>query len=105
EAFMISIANSSQFGNNAHISPFASLRDGLLDTCIIRPFPLYQFPAMGYRMFSKSAHKSRYIEIIRASEIKIIRESEGAIHLDGEPFQMGKTLNISVSPLSLSILN
>src|SRR4051812_15392154 len=31
KAFMLSIANSSQYGNNAHISPKASVQDGLLD--------------------------------------------------------------------------
>ncbi|HUH33883.1 MAG TPA: YegS/Rv2252/BmrU family lipid kinase, partial [Daejeonella sp.] len=73
-AFMISIANSSQYGNNAHISPFASVRDGLLDVCIIRPFPLYLFPVMGYRMFSKTSHKSNFVEIIKGREIRILRE-------------------------------
>ncbi len=104
DAFMISIANSSQFGNNAHISPFASLRDGLLDVCITKPFPLYQFPVLGYRMFNKSAHRSKYIEIIRGSEIRISRELDGAVHLDGEPALMGKELDIKVEPLGLSLL-
>lgn len=105
DAFMISIANSSQFGNNAHIAPFASLKDGLLDTCVIKPFPLYQFPVMGYRMFSKSTHKSKYVEIIRSKEIRIVRELAGVVHLDGEPVQMGTELNIGIKPLSLSVLN
>ncbi len=51
EAFMLSFANSSQYGNNAHVSPHASVQDGLLDVCIIKPFPLYTFIGMGLRMF------------------------------------------------------
>lgn len=104
DAFMISIANSSQFGNNAYISPFASLKDGLLDVCVIRPFPLYQFPALGYRMFSKSTHRSKYVEIIRGKEIRIWRGAEGAVHLDGEPVLLGNELNVIIKPLSLSLL-
>ena len=104
EAFMISIANSSQFGNNAHISPFASVSDGLLDVCIIKPFPLYHLPVMGYRMFSKTAHRSRFVEIIQGRHIEINREREGAVHLDGEPQLMGAKLTIQVRPLSLNIL-
>lgn len=103
-AFMISIANSSQYGNNAHIAPFASVSDGLLDICIIKPFPLYSFPMMGYRMFSKTAHKSKFVEIIQGREIRIIRESAGAVHVDGEPQLMGTELNINIKPLSLSVL-
>ncbi len=104
DAFMINIANSSQFGNNAHISPFASLKDGLLDVCITKPFPLYQFPVLGYRMFSRSTHRSKYVEIIKGKEIRIVREGGGAIHLDGEPFDMASELQINIKPLSLSVL-
>ncbi len=104
EAFMISIANSSQFGNNAHVSPFASVTDGLLDVCVIKPFPLYHLPVMGYHMFSKTAHKSKYVEIIQGENIEIFREEDGAIHLDGEPQLMGKHLDIKIIPLSLTLL-
>lgn len=104
-AFMISIANSSQFGNNAYVSPTASLQDGLLDVCVIKPFPLYHFPVMGYHMFSKTAHRSKYVEIIKGKDIRIIRETAGAVHVDGEPLQMGKELFIQVKPGSLRILN
>jgi len=102
--FMISIANSSQFGNNAHISPFASLEDGLLDVVITKPFPLYQFPVLGYRMFNKSTHLSKYVEIIKGKEIRILRTESGAIHIDGEPCNMASELTINIKPLSLSVL-
>ena len=104
KAFMISIANSSQYGNNAHISPFASVKDGLLDICIIKPFPLYFFPVMVYRMFSRTAHLSRYVEIIRAANILIKREKADLVHVDGEPVLMDSELNIKIKPLSLLVL-
>ena len=104
DAFMISIANSSQFGNNAHISPFASLKDGLLDVVITKPFPLYQFLVLGFRMFNRSAHRSKYVEIMRGKEIRIVRGSSGAIHIDGEPCNMGSEIVIKIKPLSLSVL-
>jgi diacylglycerol kinase family enzyme len=105
KAFMISIANSSQYGNNAHISPFASLEDGLLDICVVKPFPLYIFPALALRMFRKNSHKSNYLEIIQGRKIIITRSHEAAVHLDGDPFSMGTILNIGVNPHSLNILN
>ncbi|MDO8991634.1 diacylglycerol kinase family protein [Daejeonella sp.] len=105
QAFMISVANSSQYGNNAHISPFASLNDGMLDICILKPFPLYKFPALVLRMFRKNTHKSNYLEIIQGSNITIKRESDAAVHLDGDPFNMGTILSIGVNPHSLNILN
>lgn len=104
-AFMISVANSSQFGNNAHISPTASLMDGLLDVCIVKPFPLYHFPVMGYRLFSKTSDKSRYIEIIKGKEIRIETDKPRVIHIDGEPKEVTGSISIAIKPLSLKILH
>lgn len=104
EAFMLSLANSSQYGNNAHISPTASPNDGLLDICVITEFPLWMFPVLGYRMFTKTAETSNYVEIIKAQNFEIIRENEGPVHVDGEPFLMGKKLTIGINPLALKII-
>jgi len=104
EAFMLSIANSSQYGNNAHVSPKASVQDGLLDVCIIKPFPLWRFPEMGIRMFTKTAEGSKYVEIIRGKHIAIKRDHPGPMHFDGEPRIEGTDIEINVVPSSLKLL-
>jgi diacylglycerol kinase (ATP) len=103
-AFMLSFANSSQYGNNAHVSPRASVQDGLLDVCIIKPFPLYRFPEMGMRMFTKTANTSRFVEIIRGKHIRVKRNNDGPMHLDGEPEIAGKEIVINILPRSLSVV-
>jgi diacylglycerol kinase (ATP) len=102
--FLISIANSSQYGNNVHIAPEASLTDGLLDVCIVKEFPIYKLPVLGYEMVRGLTHRSDLVEIIKGRKIKISRDEEGPIHIDGEPFFMGKEIEISVQPLSLNII-
>lgn len=104
EAFMLSMANSSQYGNNAHVSPTASVQDGLLDVCIIKPFPLWRFPEMGLRMFTKTADSSKYVEIIKGKHIVITRQEEGPIHLDGEPQVAGTDIDIEVVPNALHVI-
>ncbi len=104
KAFMLSFANSSQYGNNAHVSPAASVQDGLLDVCIIKPFPLYLFPALGLRMFLKTADKSRFVEIIKGKNVIIKRSGDGPVHLDGEPQIMGDSAEISIIPSALKII-
>ena len=104
QAFMVCLANSSQFGNNAHVAPKASLRDGLLDVCIIKPFPLYHFPMMGLHMFTRTADRSRYVEIIKGKNIRITRQHEGSVHVDGEPLTMGNELEVTVKPLNLEVV-
>jgi diacylglycerol kinase (ATP) len=104
EAFMLSLANSSQYGNNAHVSPKASVQDGLLDVCIIKPFPLYRFPEMGIRMFNKTADQSKYVEIIKGKHIAITRSQAGPIHLDGEPREADIDLTVDIVPCALKII-
>jgi diacylglycerol kinase (ATP) len=104
KAFLISIANSSQYGNNAHISPSASVTDGLLDICIVKEFSIIKLPVLAYEMLTATVHRSKFVEIIKGREVSIKRLEEGAIHIDGEPLFMGRDLNISIVPLSLRVI-
>ena len=58
QAFLITFANGSQYGNNAYIAPHADICDGKLDICIISPFKLYNAPGIGIRLFAKNIHAS-----------------------------------------------
>jgi len=104
KAFIVSIANSSQYGNEAHIAPHADVRDGILDVVVVKPFPWYKFPSLAIRMFSKTAHKSSYVEIIKGKNISIKRENAGAVHVDGEPKLMNGSLDIKVLPQSITVI-
>lgn len=104
EAFVVSVANSSQYGNNAHVSPHASVTDGLLDICIIKSFPLYKIPLLAWYMMSATTDKSDMVEIIKGKNINITRVDDGAIHIDGEPYFMGREIAVSIVPLSLNII-
>jgi diacylglycerol kinase (ATP) len=104
EAFMVSFANSSQYGNNAHIAANASVQDGLIDVCIIRQFPVWRLFEMGIRMLTKSAEKTGYVEIIPGRRIKVNRVSDGPMHLDGEPHHADATIEINVLPNSLKVI-
>lgn len=104
EAFMLSFANSSQYGNNAHVSPGASVQDGLVDVCVIKAFPVWRLVEMGIRMLTKTAESSKYVEIIRGKKVIVNREKPGPLHLDGEPLIAGTAVEIIVVPSSLKIL-
>lgn len=104
EAFMVSVANSPQYGNNAYIAPQASINDGLLDVCIVKKFPLYLMPKMLFHLFTKSADQSDYVEIIPGKEILVTRDAAGPVHVDGEPVDMGQELEIAIRPQSLKII-
>ncbi|MES2828315.1 MAG: diacylglycerol kinase family protein [Bacteroidota bacterium] len=104
KAYLISIANSSQYGNNAHISPTASVTDGLLDVCIVKEFSMFKLPLLAWQMLTGNTHQSKLVEIVKGKRVTIVRADEGAIHIDGEPFFMGRKIEVNISPLSLRII-
>ncbi|MEJ5994118.1 YegS/Rv2252/BmrU family lipid kinase [Pedobacter sp. Du54] len=104
DAFILSVANSSQYGNDVHISPKSTLDDGLLEVCIVKPLAWYKLPVLAYEMFRSKTHHSRWVEIISGKQISIIRTIENSIHIDGEPFFMGKNIDIEIIPKALNVI-
>jgi len=102
-AFIIDIANGTQWGNNAVIAPDSIINDGLLDLCIVRDFPFINFPLMALRLFTHSIHHSKFVEIIKAQEF-IIRQERDYAHIDGEPIIIGNELKVKIDPLSLKVV-
>lgn len=102
-ALMVSVANGSQFGNNVYIAPHARLDDGLMDVAILEKFPEMAIPLFTYQIFNKKLDQSKYSQMFRASEVHIKQKGK-KIHLDGEPFELGKKLHFKVLPGALNIL-
>src|SRR5690606_15367913 len=104
EAFMISVANSPQFGNNAYIAPHASVNDGILDVCIVKKFPLYFLPMMVFHLFNRSVDQSEYVEIIPGKEIFIERQDRGPVAVDAEPLRIEGNPAVSPNPTSVKVI-
>jgi len=102
KAMMITIANSAQYGNNGYISPDADISDGKLDVCIVRPFPKIMAAALAVRLLNKRIDKSRYYRLNKGEKIVLKRKQEGPVHIDGEPYTMGKRLKIEIVPQGLN---
>ncbi len=105
ESFLFTFANSSQFGNNAVIAPFADLQDGFLDVAMLRQFPVYTAPHLIYRLTHNTLHKSRYYDMLRGKEVLIHNHDEVHGHVDGEPITLRGNLRITLVPSSLHILS
>lgn len=102
KAFLISCANSTQFGNNAHIAPEAIIDDGLLNITIMHRFPLVMSLFVGIRLFTKTLHKSKYVETFKGKDISI-RGENVMTHIDGETVQLGNELKINTLHKSLKV--
>jgi diacylglycerol kinase (ATP) len=104
KAFLITVANASQYGNNAYISPDADIQDGLLDVVILSPFPYLRAIGLGFHLFSKSIYRSRYHTMFRTRELIIRRKKQGEVHFDGEPGWMKKKIRISCVHKGLRVM-
>ncbi len=104
QAFGITFANASQYGNDFFIAPAARMSDGLLHLVILKPFPLIAAPFLAYKIFRKKAESSRYIETFTAKDISVTRNGEAPVHFDGEPGSMGTHVHIHLVPASLKIV-
>ena len=102
--FLVSIANSSQWGYGTHISPNSKIDDGLLDICMIRKFPGILIPVLATRLFTKSIHRSSYSEIIPAKQAEITGNDVFKGHIDGEPVELVSPIRISIDPGSLYVI-
>jgi len=104
KSFMVALANSSQFGNNARVAPQASVCDQWLDVCFVKKVPLYRAIAFGYNMFSGQLHKSSLVEIVKAKNISMKFEKSMSFHIDGEAHPPTDHLAIKIQPASLRMM-
>ncbi len=104
EAFLLTFANSSQFGNNAVIAPFADAKDGLLEISVVKEFPAMAAPHLIYRMMKNHLYRSRYFEGSQGKYIVVKNNQELKGHIDGEPISFLTDIEIKINPLSLNVL-
>ena len=103
QAFLITFANSNQYGNNVYISPTSIIDDGYLKIVILNKFPLYYVFDFAYRIFNKKIDRFKYVTTLYGKQINI-KVPQQELHIDGEPFKLGNELQIEVVPKSLNII-
>ncbi|MCK5538997.1 MAG: diacylglycerol kinase family lipid kinase, partial [Bacteroidales bacterium] len=103
-AFVISIANSSEYGFEAHIAPRAIIDDGLIDVTLIEKFPAHAAPNLGLKLFTKRIEKNKYTQLFRGKKITIKHKNPILGHMDGEPINFGKKLKIKIHEKSLRVI-
>ena len=102
-AFIITIANSNQYGNNAYISPESKLNDGFLRLIIVKPFPFYYMPLLIFRLFNKSLLKSKFVDHFTLKKLGINSPFQ-KVQLDGESVTIRRKINIKIIPNCLNII-
>lgn len=104
-AFLIAVANASQYGNNAYIAPHAKLSDGLLDLIVIHDGSPLSAVKMGVDLLTGFLDRNTRIESFRISAATITRLNAGPAHLDGEPLTLGTHLDVKCNASALTVFS
>lgn len=103
KAFLVSVCNASQFGNNAYIAPAASIRDGMLDVTIVFEGNIFDKALSGLEMFAGYLGNRGKVRTFRVSELSIEREEPTITHIDGEPTELPCNLHVKCVPGQLKV--
>lgn len=104
KTFLISFANSTQFGNNAHINPKGLLDDGLIECCILKKFPLLSSPALVIQLFTKTLHKSKYFMYYQSKQFELVIDKNINGHIDGDAVIFNNMLQVKIMPEAINII-
>lgn len=100
--FTLAVANSDQYGNNAHIAPSARIDDGLLDLTVVPPVGFFNAVPLLARLFTGTLRTG--VTHRQADRFVIERNAPGLVHTDGETHMLGPRIEFTVKPRSLPIL-
>ena len=104
DVFVLTVANTRQFGYRAYIAPDASPNDGLLNITILKPFPKILFPMFILMLFTKRLNSSKYFMHLKTDRDVVIKTDENRFHIDGEPVLMPEDITVRIKKNALRIL-
>jgi diacylglycerol kinase (ATP) len=106
DAFLISIANSNQFGNNVTIAPQAKLNDGLLDVIVVQKMHKVKLPYAILKQLSGNNKMQQLVEdmehknivYFQTPSLEISNLKLAPLHIDGEAVASAQHLSVKVLP-------
>lgn len=104
KAFVVTCANASQYGYNAHIAPHADIQDGMLNIAILQPLTILDVPKTTVQLFTRNIDENKKMLELVTKNVLIKREEEGVMHIDGDPINMGREINVEIVPKGLKVL-
>jgi YegS/Rv2252/BmrU family lipid kinase len=103
-AFIISVANSDQYGNDCYIAPGASVDDGRLNITVLKSVHFFNALPIAVRLFTKTIDGSASVQRLLGPRFTIERPAAGLLHTDGETHETDAVIEITVRPRSLRIM-
>lgn len=102
--FLITVANTGQFGGGAIIAPEALPDDGVFNLCIIHEINFLQALYHAPKLFTGEITRMPQMERYPITELKIIQKSSVLAHVDGEPVVCGPACKVILLHQALKVL-
>ena len=103
DCFVLSFANTSQYGNNVNIAPHASLTDGLVDICLLKRPTFWSAISFLFYLLNRRLDKFKYFKELQCSEA-VIEGDIHKVHIDGEAVIMHSPICVKVHEKALKIV-
>ena len=104
KAFLITVANAGQYGNDFYIAPQASMTDGKFHIVIVKPFNVLKVAGLLRNIMRRKAYLSRSIETFEANQISIEPRVNDSLHVDGEPMAAPASTVFTIHKSSLHVI-
>lgn len=112
EAYLISVANSNQFGNNFTIAPQASLHDGLLDVIVVKKMSkarmiwavLKQIRSGEVKQQKERNFHKNEVLYFQTDKLIIHNPQLAPLHIDGDPAETSEKFVIKILPKAFKLI-
>jgi diacylglycerol kinase (ATP) len=102
--YMVSVANTRQFGNNALLAPMARPDDGKYNLVLLKPFPKIMLPLLILKMQTGTLKESKYLKYYELDSDMVIHSSESRVHIDGDPVILENAIPVKIKKNALRVL-
>ena len=103
EPHIVTVANTSQYGNGATIAPSARADDGVLDVCVIEDVTFLRGIWHTRRLFNGTIDQMPGVRMFQCEELRIHREGSGWFQVDGDVREGPELAEVSVIPGAISV--
>ncbi|XOV95341.1 MAG: diacylglycerol/lipid kinase family protein [Bacteroidota bacterium] len=101
---LASFANSSQFGNNAHIAPKARLNDGKIHIITFKKFHWFSVPYLAWLLFNRGLDKSKLHKEYIVDKAVITSKKSIDLHIDGEAAGKVRKIELKAVPEGVKVM-
>lgn len=102
--FMVTIANTRQYGNMAILSPHSKPDDGQFEIVCVKPLSFLRALMYGMKMFNGKIKPSKHLQFFASHQPVVIRTNTNNVHLDGEAHSGNGTYEIGILKKSLKVI-